>query len=205
MIRLRIARNPLFFFTNVLFPFFIIVSCSFAACVVSFGESLGERFSVSVTILLTFTAFQRIIDEHLPETSVMLLLDYYILFAYLVQALIILETAIIAGLDDQRHQTRTVSEETLENVDNIFGAVLGVIWCLFSLFYMMLQVRCVRTCHDKCCTCMEAVGDWDKRSQREVELLTKAGKGIVGYQESKNGRKRILTDSADTKPNIISR
>eukprot|EP01084_Bolivina_argentea_P009056 16965_1 len=42
MIRLRIARNPLFFFTNVLFPFFIIVSCSFAAFVVSFGESLGD-------------------------------------------------------------------------------------------------------------------------------------------------------------------
>eukprot|EP01084_Bolivina_argentea_P310370 537055_1 len=201
MIRLRIARNPMFFFTNVLFPFFIIVSCSFAACVVSFGESLGDRFAVSVTILLTFTAFQNIIGEQLPETSVMLLLDYYILFAYLVQALIILETAIIAGLDDH-----WVSEESLEYIDNIIGGVLGGIWCIFSLFYMMLQVKCVRTCHDKCCVCFEAVGDWDKRSQREVELLTKAEKEIVGYELPKNGKpKRILTDSLREKPGVISR
>merc|ERR1719384_1046267 len=98
---MRIQRNPTYFLMNVLFPFFVIVSCTFSIFAIHF-EDVGSRLEISVTILLTFTAFQNFIDNVLPDTSNMLLIDWYITFAYVVQLLLVLGACIVSAdpIDD---------------------------------------------------------------------------------------------------------
>ena len=68
LIRLRISRKPKQFMTNVILPFFIIVSSSFSIFAISPAEP-ANRLGVSVGILLTFTAFQSVVGDSLPQTS----------------------------------------------------------------------------------------------------------------------------------------
>ena len=68
LIRLRISRKPKQFMTNVILPFFIIVSSSFSVFAISPAEP-ANRLGVSVGILLTFTAFQSVVGDSLPQTS----------------------------------------------------------------------------------------------------------------------------------------
>ena len=76
LIRIRIRRNPSYFVANIIFPFFVIVSSSFSLFANPPSE-VSDRLGVSLTILLTFTAFQSIIADELPQTSEMLMIDYY--------------------------------------------------------------------------------------------------------------------------------
>merc|ERR1711862_1007790 len=99
----------------------------------------GERLSVSVTILLTFTAFQSVIADELPQTSAMLLIDYYIGFAYFLQFTLILGT-FLTGLD---------TDFDMEFVDNMLGIVSGSFWILFFLFFMSLRWRPCLSFYDK--------------------------------------------------------
>ena len=167
LIRLRVNRNPMYFVANIVFPFFIIVTCSFSTFFVGSGET-GDRLSVSVTILLTFTAFQTIISEELPQTSAMLLIDYYIGFAYLMQFLLVLGTC-VASVDNG-----TDWGDVTGTFDIVLGGILGIIWICFSFFYMSLHFKTFRSCYDKltcscCCLGSANFNDWEGRAYEELQ------------------------------------
>ena len=181
LIRVRVRRNPMYFVTNIIFPFFIIVSCSFSIFSIAPGNfgDVGDRLSVSVTILLTFTAFQSIIAEELPQTSEMLLIDWYISFAYLLQALLILGTAITIVNDDW-------DIDTITSIDNLFAVILGAFWILFSAFYISMRWKTIRNFYDcfccKCCVLGKInYNSWEQRGQEEVKHWVDNDTQTVSY------------------------
>ena len=77
LIRLRIRRKSKDFLTNVILPFIVIVSTSFSIFSIP-PDDPADRLGVSVTILLTFTAFQSIVGDGLPQTSEVAICTYYL-------------------------------------------------------------------------------------------------------------------------------
>merc|ERR1711971_190001 len=163
LIRMRINRKPAFFITNILFPFLMIVSCSFSIFTIDY-ENVHERLGVSVTILLTFTAFQSIIADELPQTSAMLLIDWYICLAYLLQLLLVVCTSVVSVLLQME-----VDIDTVHSVDWVFGGILSVVWLLFSLFYLSLKSETFLDLCDRCCCFSVTFNDWERRGQEEID------------------------------------
>ena len=182
LIRVRVRRNPMYFIANIIFPLFVIVSCSFSIFSIP-AKEIGDRLSVSVTILLTFTAFQSIIAEELPQTSDMLLIDWYIGMAYLLQALLVL-TSCITALDIINN------EDTVDLLDWIFGFTFGSTWILFSIFYVSMRFATWRNCYDKCCCklcccCLGEINynDWVKRGDEELRHWVQLSKRTESFNK----------------------
>merc|ERR1712224_1179853 len=95
----------------------------------------------------TFTAFQSIIAEELPQTSATLLIDYYIGFAYLLQFMLVFGTCVTAlDIGD--------IEIDVGLLDVFLGIALAIVWISFSFFYISLQFKPFRLFYDKlCCAC----------------------------------------------------
>eukprot|EP00485_Elphidium_margaritaceum_P005657 CAMPEP_0202685720 /NCGR_PEP_ID=MMETSP1385-20130828/1551_1 /ASSEMBLY_ACC=CAM_ASM_000861 /TAXON_ID=933848 /ORGANISM="Elphidium margaritaceum" /LENGTH=537 /DNA_ID=CAMNT_0049340147 /DNA_START=39 /DNA_END=1652 /DNA_ORIENTATION=+ len=161
LIRLRVRRTPSGFVTDVLIPIFLIVLSSFSVFAIAPSEP-GERLQLSLTVLLTFAAFQHTVSESLPETPGNIIVDWYILAAYLIQAAVIGFTCLIAYLiddDDIR------DHETEHRIDFIFCVGLGSLWIVMSVCYWMLRYNSCRlrykrkcapktTYKTKCCFCL---------------------------------------------------
>ena len=129
-----------------------------------------------MTILLTFTAFQNIIAEELPQTSEMLLIDWYIGFAYLLQALLALGSC-IASLNND------LDNDTIELIDSLFAIILGSLWVLFSLFYVSLRWETFRNFYDQCCCGNVIYNDWEMRGAKEIENWIINDMMVEGYDK----------------------
>jgi len=168
LIRLRIQRNPIYFITNVLFPLFVIVACSFSIFAIDLDDT-GSRLEISVTILLTFTAFQTFIDNMLPVTSEMLFSDWYISLAYMLQAMLILGSCVVGLMQD----TGDYDHGTLQYVDWVFCLVMAIFWIGLSGFYLALYTQCCRDMFDE---------SWDTRGRREISTWNNSQK-FLGYEK----------------------
>mmetsp|Transcript_31274 Transcript_31274/g.50273 ORF Transcript_31274/g.50273 Transcript_31274/m.50273 type:complete len:460 (+) Transcript_31274:278-1657(+) len=181
MISLRIKRNPNYFVSNIIFPFFVIVASSFSVFAIPPSDP-GDRLSVSVTILLTFTAFQSIIAAELPQTAAMLFIDWYIGIAYTIQALLILGSC-IASMTDH------LELEVIQMIDYAMAIGLGSMWIALTLFYLLMRSKTFRACYDRCCICCcfrkVTFNDWDIRSSEEIEAWIKNDADTVGFDRVK--------------------
>eukprot|EP01084_Bolivina_argentea_P192982 331171_1 len=135
LIRLRVDRNPLSFCINVLIPFFILVCCSFSVFAIS-RTSIEARLSVSVTILLTFTAFQDAVEDKLPEGADILKVNKYIFWGYILQALLLLLFCIVYAVDYSDY----CDDETVEYCEIFFGAILALFWVGNSMNYWIIKL-----------------------------------------------------------------
>merc|ERR1712129_265436 len=186
LIRLRVERNPADFMANTIFPFFIIVACGFSVYGID-SQAIGERLSVSVTILLTFAAFQSVTAEQTPRSSAILLIDYYIGFAYLLQFMLIAGT-FLTGLD-------AAEDYDMVFFDNLLGSVLAVFWILFSFFYMSLRWKACLWFYNKvCCCCLRKVhwDDWESRAEQEL-ILWKKNAATKKFDKQNYRREDALT------------
>ena len=167
LIRLRISRRPALYITNILFPLLMIVSCSFSIFSISY-DNVHERLAVSVTILLTFTAFQSLIKGELPETSKMLLIDWYICLAYLLQMLLVMCSSLVSVLI-----SLDVDVDSVQFIDAASGTVLGLVWVLFSAFYFSLRYQTWLNLYGRCCCCcccrQVNFNDWKRRANAEIK------------------------------------
>ena len=156
----------------------MIVSSSFSVFFIS-PDQVGERLSVSVTILLTFTAFQNIIAELLPQTSENLLIDWYIGFAYLLQVLLVLGSCLTSLNDD-------LSINVIKTIDQLFAIILGILWVSFSFFYVSMRWRTFTKLYDKiCCDCC-CLGrinynNWERRGVQEETNWLRNARKITGF------------------------
>ena len=126
---------------------FVDITGSFSIFSIAY-ENVHERLAVSVTILLTFTAFQTITAATLPQTSERKLVDWYIVLAYLLQMLLVACTCLVSTLIEL-----DVGMDTVRRVDVAFGVILFAVWLLFSAFFLSLKWRTMQNVYACCCCC----------------------------------------------------
>ena len=69
-IRLRVERQPGYYFGSIILPNFLIVVAAFAVFPIKIDDeesSVADRLSISVTLMLTAVAFKYVITEQLPK------------------------------------------------------------------------------------------------------------------------------------------
>eukprot|EP01084_Bolivina_argentea_P198165 339415_1 len=184
LIRIRVVRNPVYTVSNVIMPFFVIVAASFSQFFI-YREEIGDRLGVAIGILLTFAAFQGAISEELPESGEMLLIDWYISSAYVIQALLILEACVVSLDDDYQ-----ISSEWGVAIEYWVGIVLGVSWILFSFVYVSMWSEnmrrlygiCFKCCCVRCCKKRKGWTDWKTRGSDEIERWKKINDEFKSYE-----------------------
>ena len=160
LISLRFTRNPTYFVFNILFPLFVIVICGFSVFAIP-SDEIADRLSVSLTVLLTFAAFQSIRGDSLPNTAELSILDYYIVWAYVCQILMI---GIVIFPTYLGHMLSDEGEAQVR----IFSRVLFFLWVLPSILYivggMIVWLAYSPACCNKCNRCRS---ENNKKKERE--------------------------------------
>ena len=151
LIRLRVSTNPYSIIIGTLLPFCGIVFLSFATFNID-ATGLANRMGIQITLLLTFTAFQGAIKQHLPETSNILFIDIYIIMCYIIQILCIIETWALQVLTNDMD---IITKDDQKIYDDITRWTLLPIFVLLSLYYMSFSFR----------------KNWDKRAYKEMETF----------------------------------
>eukprot|EP01084_Bolivina_argentea_P059738 109135_1 len=159
IIRLRLQRIPNFFFQQIIFPLFLIVTCSFATFSMDPDEFVGDRFSYVVTLLLTVVAFQYAIQGDMPVSAEITHVDRYIIWAYICLFLLIVEVA-IANLLHVGYYT-TVGE-------GIMCAFLIIMWLYGTLVYIIIPWRNSKNVNWELLSNME-MEEWDQHKQESFK------------------------------------
>ena len=110
-----------------------------------------------------------------------LFIDWYIGMAYLLQALIILDSCIVSLNED-------MPIETIEVIDHCFAIILGSLWIIVSLFYLSLKYAIFRDRYEKiCCDCCTGgrinYNDWQERADKELTAWKKDQKEIYKVEK----------------------
>lgn len=71
-----VQRRPEFFIWNAALPIGALTSMAFGAFTVPWTD-IADRFSVTLTLLLTLVAYKLVISTSLPQVSYLTLLDKY--------------------------------------------------------------------------------------------------------------------------------
>lgn len=118
-------RQSGFFFWNVVFPSGTFTTMEFLSLLIP-AEDLADRLSVTITLLLTLTAYKIVAANSVPDVPYLTLLDKYVVGCYLFSAL-------IAGQNGAASVLLTDDEQ----FNLISGLVLLGLWVLFNLAYGM--------------------------------------------------------------------
>eukprot|EP01084_Bolivina_argentea_P263635 446292_1 len=133
LIKYRVVRNPNFYMLYIILPLCLMVSCSFAILLpiwTQSDESISDRLTYIITLLLTVAAFQISITSDLPYKSQFTLIDQYFLLAYLILAALVLEQSIVESL-------HFVDNEIAEIIEISFGCLLGLVWAMHTLTFIV--------------------------------------------------------------------
>lgn len=82
VVNLRMKRKPGFYIWNIVIPFGMIVTLSFASFAFSVWDRCDVRMQVAVTMLLSAVAFKFVAIQTLPSIPYLTLLDKYILVVF---------------------------------------------------------------------------------------------------------------------------
>ena len=143
-------------------------------------EEIADRLGVSVTILLTFTAFQNMVDEQLPKTRATEFIDKYILIAYGIQGLIITVACLLPTIIS----SVVSSDQEYQTIEHICIALIVAIWIGPSLYYIA-KIRNVYKDQEK------DKKFWETRAKTEHKEFKKNGKGKTDWIEF------MVTDESD--------
>ena len=137
-IRLRVERDPGFYFGSIILPNFLIVAAAFAAFPVSIDEEdlgfIADRLSISVTLMLTAVAFRYVITEQLPKVTYLTVMDYYLLLGFIMLTLLIFENAFI-GITSWEPIEKT---DTRVSIDTLFATCCVIVWAVTHIWWMVI-------------------------------------------------------------------
>jgi len=128
-IRLRVERKPTYYFGNVVFPNFLIVVGSLSAFVIV-PSDVGDRLSVTVTLMLAAVAFRFVVSSMLPKVAYLTLMDYYLLIGFVMLVILIGENA-INGING-------IPLHIQYYVDYAFIATFSIIWILLHIVALLV-------------------------------------------------------------------
>eukprot|EP01106_Pelomyxa_sp_JSP_P007842 TRINITY_DN2268_c0_g1_i4.p1 TRINITY_DN2268_c0_g1~~TRINITY_DN2268_c0_g1_i4.p1 ORF type:complete len:533 (-),score=189.07 TRINITY_DN2268_c0_g1_i4:141-1565(-) len=118
----RVQRKPTFFFWNVIFMVFLIVSISFVTFVLPPDDG-GTRLSFNITLLLTAVSYKNTVCGFLPKNNYLTLMDYYILSSFVVLAALLVENAVALA----------VGPPIDAQLDQYTEGIIISVWCLYNV------------------------------------------------------------------------
>eukprot|EP00457_Paulinella_chromatophora_P004464 gb/GEZN01004476.1/.p1 GENE.gb/GEZN01004476.1/~~gb/GEZN01004476.1/.p1 ORF type:complete len:344 (+),score=61.49 gb/GEZN01004476.1/:245-1276(+) len=116
---IRVERLSVHYLCNIYLPIFVIVS---AASLSFYVETLADRTSVVLTLLLTLVAFKFVLSAELPVVNYLTAMDAYILSGYCLLALAMIENLLASEL------MRRSEEAKADNLDYIAVIVYVSFW-----------------------------------------------------------------------------
>jgi len=118
---------------NFILPLFLIVLMTFSAWGIEAGE-VGDRLSVSVTMVLTAIAMKLQVSDKLPTIYYTTFIDQYVTAAFFCIFFIVAENALIGLVED---------EDERKSIDSTCFVVLLGSFLLGNVFFMLYAV-CIR-------------------------------------------------------------
>eukprot|EP00483_Globobulimina_turgida_P006073 UN06083 len=127
-------------------------------------EYLGDKLAYIITLLLTLTAFQYAINEALPKSTEITMIDSYILYGYFILTFFTFEISIVWLLYQREYERAAII------VDYITVILFAVIWFWRSGRFLIryLKGKSDNNIH------------WDKVSQSEMRSWTEDTKDGSG-------------------------
>lgn len=101
----HIKRKYTYFLTNIALLMFLISLLSFTTFFIS-PDSLGDRLSVILTLLLTAVTFKFVVSQSLPPVSYLTVLDWYVLSSVIFIFSVAVENSIVARIKNAKYQMR---------------------------------------------------------------------------------------------------
>jgi hypothetical protein len=117
------ARNPHYYFWNIIAVMFLIIMCSSLIFAVDVHDT-ADRAGIALTLLLTAVAYKFVIASELPKIGYLTLLDKYMIFSFAVLAVGIGEVFLVS-------ERMTADVDEANSVDSWFYSVFPIAWvCL---------------------------------------------------------------------------
>jgi hypothetical protein len=145
-IYITIQRRVGFYISNVLFPIFLLVFISFISFILD-ASALGERMTITLTLLLTLVALKYIVAQYLPTTSYLTYLDMYILFSFLWITLVAGQNVLMYYLDLPyliEEEVTGTQVDFITRMNRVSGILLTVIWVTFNSVVLLCLSRPIR-------------------------------------------------------------
>ncbi|MDF1658288.1 MAG: hypothetical protein P1U58_11800 [Verrucomicrobiales bacterium] len=97
-------RDSGYYFINVILPLFLIICMSWIVFWIP-SSQMGPRISVSVTAMLTLTAYRFAIGASLPKIAYLTRLDWFILGSSILVFISLIEVVVTSALVEKERQT----------------------------------------------------------------------------------------------------
>ena len=100
----HIKRKYTYFLTNIVCLMLLISLLSFTTFFVN-PDSIGDRLSVILTLLLTAVTFKFVVSQNLPPVSYLTVLDWYVLSSVIFIFSVAIENSIVARIQNKKYQS----------------------------------------------------------------------------------------------------
>lgn len=120
-VTLHVQRKPHKYMVNIVFMIYMLVLASCSSFVIPL-EKTGERAGNIITYILTIMALKYVINDQLPGKDYQTLLDYYLLFSYVLLTLPALELLVLQFVHTF---WRSID---LNEIDSACAKVFFVVW-----------------------------------------------------------------------------
>eukprot|EP00483_Globobulimina_turgida_P001747 UN01749 len=137
-IRLRVERQPGFYFASIIIPNCLIVVAAFASFPIMIDDEdkqfISDKLSISVTLMLTAVAFRYVITEQLPKVNYLTIMDYYLLEGFIMLTLLIFENAFVGITSWSPIENIHKREE----IDVWVATIFCIIWSLTHVWWLII-------------------------------------------------------------------
>jgi heme/copper-type cytochrome/quinol oxidase subunit 4 len=126
--KMQVQRKSAYYLWNVVLVVFVLTQASFSVSAVPYSN-YANRMGLVLTLLLTIVAFKFVIAGFVPPTPYLTLIDKYIIAAFVVFSIVILECFFLSFYDRGNDVARAV--------DMSFYIILTVSWCCFHIYIVL--------------------------------------------------------------------
>jgi hypothetical protein len=148
---LKVERRAVYYEIRVFFPLAMVVTSAFS-CFMLEPAQLGSRLGLVMTLMLTTVASQQVVGGMLPNIPDVSLLDYFVMSAFCLLALFVLEIVIMyhyAQFPVMVNGTETAVKHGRTGViqlgygpyEQCFVLFVGCIWASILLVFLNERIR----------------------------------------------------------------
>lgn len=128
-----------YFIVNIKALMFCVSSLCFTSYSVPIPD-LGDRASITLSLLLTAVAYKLVLADILPRVSYLTALDKYVLICFTMLIVIAAEQGLAAWISNENSPwwglvgTSSFDEQSVDKFEMWFQLALGVFWSIYNIF-----------------------------------------------------------------------